>query len=281
MNRYIYSLLGGVLLLACSPTPSTQQETATTTTDSSTVEVVAPDTLMKAEEKRSTVIDSSFTLDYLRGKFVPSKHPDFIKIPRAYTDKEQTYYLRKDVWEAYKEMADSAKVDGVELVIRSATRNFARQKTIWEGKWTGKRLINGNENAASKYPIAKERALQILLYSSMPGTSRHHWGTDIDLNNFNNSWFEKGKGLKLYKWLEANAATYGFCQPYSPKGDERPYGYEEEKWHWSYVPIAQQLTALAQTQLKDEDINGFEGADSAVDIGVVEKYILGVSKACH
>lgn len=225
-------------------------------------------------------IDTTFTLDYLRGHFQPSKHPDFVKVDPAYTDAYRDYYLHRETWEAYKKMADAAANDGVKLIIRSATRNFEHQKSIWEGKWTGSRLIEEGANAAKKYPDPKTRALRILLYSSMPGTSRHHWGTDIDLNNFTNEYFQTGEGAKIYQWLVTNAPDYGFCQPYSPKGPDRLFGYEEERWHWSFMPIARQLTALAEQQLSDEEINGFLGAETAVQIGVVEKYILGINKLC-
>ena len=49
----------------------------------------------------------------------------------------------------------------------------------------------------------------------MPSTSRHHWGTDIDLNSLNNSYFSSGKGLKEYDWLTTNANHYGFYQVYT------------------------------------------------------------------
>ncbi|MFM9004881.1 MAG: D-alanyl-D-alanine carboxypeptidase family protein [Flavobacteriales bacterium] len=41
-------------------------------------------------------------------------------------------------------------------------------------------------------------------FSSMPGTSRHHWGTDIDLNSVEPSYFLSGKGLLIYQWLSAH-----------------------------------------------------------------------------
>ncbi len=166
------------------------------------------------------------------------------------------------------------------MIIKSATRPFDRQKIIWEGKWTGKRLVAGGQDISKTIPNPKERALKILEYSSMPGTSRHHWGTDIDINNFTNEYFAKGKGLKEYEWLTTHASEYGFCQPYTAKGAARPDGYNEEKWHWSYLPVAKKLTQQYQLRLKDKDISGFKGAETAVEIEVVRKYVLGISKAC-
>jgi len=115
----------------------------------------------------------------------------------------------------------------------------------------------------------------------MPGTSRHHWGTDIDLNNFNNAWFEKGDGLELFIWLEKNAHAYGFCRPYTKKDMERPDGYNEEKWHWSYMPLSQKLTDLAEAYLEDEMLKGFMGSEVAPELDIVKKYVLGINHGCR
>ncbi len=220
-----------------------------------------------------------FTIPYLMGQFNPATHPDFVKVDDKYTDGD-SYYLRKDTYAAFQKMWDAAMADGIKLVIISATRNFDRQKMIWEAKWTGTRKIENGANAAVKYPDPVTRALKILEYSSMPGTSRHHWGTDIDLNDLDNYTFEAGPGKPVYQWLSAHAAKFGFCQPYSPKGDKRPYGYNEEKWHWSYMPVAKPLTEFAAQKLRNEMISGFQGAETASQIGVVEKYVLGVNPDC-
>jgi LAS superfamily LD-carboxypeptidase LdcB len=219
------------------------------------------------------------SLAYLTGKFDPSKHPDFVKVAAKYTDGDP-YVLHKETYASFEKMHAAALADGVKLVMVSATRNFARQKQIWEAKWNGKRLLEGKDKADEVYPNPADRARAILRYSSMPGTSRHHWGTDIDLNDLVNSYFAEGEGKKVYDWLTANAATYGFCQPYTPKGEARPNGYEEEKWHWSYLPVATQLTDYAIANLKDADISGFAGAEAAPQIGILENYVLGINLAC-
>lgn len=224
-------------------------------------------------------IDSTITLDYIMGKFDPVTHPDFVRVDPPYSDGNDRY-LHKETWGAFKKMYEAAKKEGVRLEIRSATRNFAAQKGIWEAKWTGKRLVDGGENLAKTTPDPKERALKILRWSSMPSSSRHHWGTDIDINAFENSYFEKGKGLEEYTWLVEQGPRFGFCQPYTPKGAARPDGYNEEKWHWSYLPLAKKLSDQAQLRLKDEMIQGFEGASAAKKIGIVEKYVLGINKEC-
>ena len=184
--------------------------------------------------------------DYCMGRFEPNNHSDFEVIPIQFADREGMY-LRKDVFIAFKDMFEAAKKDGIKLQIRSATRNFNYQKGIWERKWTGATPLSDGTNVAKDLNSPKEKALKILEYSSMPGTSRHHWGTDIDLNSFSNTFFEAGEGKKIYDWLQKNASTYGFCQPYTAKGPHRPNGYNEEKWHWTYQPLRQRNNCFRET----------------------------------
>ena len=273
-NAMLYLVLA--FLYSCQPSGKQEQ-------GANAQEQVGEETPTSYEATFSSLSDTAiargFNTDYIMGHFDPAKHPDFTLVETRYADREGLY-LRKDTYEAFLRMYEAAKRDDVNLLIRSATRNFDYQKGIWEGKWTGARAIENGKDASQAYPNPKERALKILEYSSMPGTSRHHWGTDMDLNAFTNEYFEKGEGLKIYQWLTAHAPEYGFCQPYSPKGEARPYGYNEEKWHWSYLPVAQPLTALAKEKLKDGMITGFKGAEVAEEIGVVEKYVLGVNSDC-
>ena len=228
---------------------------------------------------RTIPIDSTISIDFLMGKFTPSKHPDFVLIPQKYASRAGMY-MHREAFDAFKRMADAAQKQGIILQIKSAARNYQKQKQIWNDKWNGKRLLEGNYNAAKLYPLAKKRAIKILEYSSMPGTSRHHWGTDIDLNAFTNSYFEKGKGLQEYLWLTKHAKDYGFCQPYTAKGKSRPYGYNEEKWHWSYTPLSRKFTQQYTTRISNKDIKGFDGADTVSEIDIIQKYVLGIAEDC-
>ncbi len=272
---YIYCFF---LLVACADTPSK--------TVASEKELAAKVVALKPTTTKDTILMDSiqspkidFSLDYIMGKFDPKTHDDFIELSTKHASSKEMY-LRKDTYEAFKKMDEAARKDGIKFVIRSATRPFNHQKRIWEGKWTGARLVDGKDLSKST-PKVIPRALRILEYSSMPSTSRHHWGTDFDINAFENSYFETGEGKKIYDWMLQHAASFGFCQPYTPKGDGgRPHGYNEEKWHWSYQPISKILTQQAKTKLKDSDIGGFQGAETAVSIGVVEKYVLGINPEC-
>lgn len=234
---------------------------------------------IQKEEVDSFIYSREFrdTMDYIMGKFEPDTSSLFEEIPREMADRGGLY-LRREVLAAFRQMREHAQSDGVELVIRSATRNFDYQKGIWERKWTGATRVSGKDISQTiKDPYA--RALEILSYSAMPSCSRHHWGTDIDLNMFENEWFESGKGLKIYTWLRENAADYGFCQPYTDKATGRT-GYEMEKWHWSYTPLSTTLMKFAKAYMKDSMIMGFEGDFTADSLDIVNKYVLGVSEDC-
>ena len=208
-------------------------------------------------------ISQEFSKEELQGKINPSTHPSFSKIPNGYSTRSQDY-LRTDVVNAFLEMASAAKQEGIELIIVSATRNFDRQAAIWNRKW------NNLDLRKSK------RASKILTYSSMPGTSRHHWGTDFDINSVEPTYFKTGKGKQVYEWLFLNAYKYGFFQPYQEYKNEPRSGYFEEKWHWSYYPIASKMLAQYNSKITEEDLEGFEGSKYADDIEVIAKYVNGI-----
>lgn len=212
---------------------------------------------------------------YLMGQFDPVTDSRFVLMDDSYTSgSAKGGVLRKETFEAFVKMAKAAKQEGITLTIISATRNFEAQKRIWENKWEGRTLVEGkNLTTISNKP---KRAKLILLYSSMPGTSRHHWGTDIDLNALENSYFDQGEGLKIYQWLQTNASNFGFCQPYTSKEQGRT-GYEQEKWHWSYLPLSGKFLKEYQKQIKLKDIQGFAGSETASALDVIRTYVEGVA----
>ena len=274
------------LILACNNNHTTSkknQEVSVASSSGNDVNLTITDTEKNQEinETRQISVQDSvlITPSELLGQFEPASHPDFIKIADHLTEKKGIF-MRKKAYEAFVKMHKKAAEAGVNLKIVSATRNFNYQKGIWERKFFGETLVNGT-NLAEKYRFPLDRATVILKYSSMPGTSRHHWGTDIDLNQLTNDWFEKAEGKKLYDWLTAHAAEFGFCQPYSQKGTERPNGYEEEKWHWSYLPLSGAYMEAYRALIKPGDITGFAGSEVAKELKVIDHYVLGISSSCY
>lgn len=204
--------------------------------------------------------------EYVLGKFDYTSHPEFE--PTEFMNSGKVIYLNSRTINAFSRMYDFATIYGIELKIISGTRNFSHQKSIWERKWDNKK----NQNLTDV-----NRALNILEFSSMPSSSRHHWGTDIDLNSWENSYFESGKGKEVYEWLVENAAHFGFFQVYTSKDNGRK-GYNEEKWHWSYMPLAEKCLRLFNSTVNYDDINGFKGSHLASEVEIIENYVNGIEK---
>lgn len=219
------------------------------------------------------------TKDYLMGKFKPAKDSRFTQTGG--------YFLRRETFEAFNKMRNEAFKSGINLRIVSATRTFDDQKRLWENKWTAKTPVNTDTGEYLPKPSSlqdtlskDQRALRILEFTAMPSASRHHWGTDFDLNDVNPSYWATAKGQREYAWLVQNAPGFGFCQVYSAN---RSTGYHEEKWHWSFLPVARNLTNEYEKQIIDSDITltEFIGSETAITTRFIENFVLGINPACR
>lgn len=201
--------------------------------------------------------------EFLVGQMV-SNERDFVPVDSLYGKK--TIILDSQVYKAFVLMADSAKKSGIDLYILSGYRSFYSQKSIWERKW---------EKNSSTMDDA-ENAKHILRYSSMPGISRHHWGTDIDLNSLNSEYFKSGEGAQVYQWLNDNADHFGFFQPYTSK-DKGRTGFETEEWHWSFYPLSRgYLDCYLQNDSIEDLITGFNGAQFYGLHNIKKRYVQGI-----
>lgn len=219
---------------------------------------------------------------FLQGKYNPSQFLQSYKNPGG---DERQHYLLPEALEQYKKMIHEferfSKANHPEykqkIFIVSSFRDFFLQKNIWEGKFTGTRKMR--ESVIGKSP--EEIISLILEFSSAPGTSRHHWGTDMDLNSLQNSYFEKGgKGEIIYKWMTENAHKFGFCQPYNKLEQRNGKGYNEEKWHWSYRPASSILVKKWEKAYKSGSIQatGYLGADVLGETALT--YVTSVNAEC-
>ena len=203
----------------------------------------------------------------LLGKLDYKKDSNFSIVNTKYSSK--TIYLRNEVLLKFDEMYNAALKQGIKLLVISGTRSFNHQKYIWDRKWA-KNIMKMDSISTIK---------EILKYSSMPSTSRHHWGTDIDLNNLQNSYFEKGEGKKIFDWLVKNAFKYGFHMTYDNQEESKRTGYKMEKWHWSYMPISEQYLLQFNQYIKYEDICYFKGSKFACheDIDIIKNFVNGIN----
>ena len=222
------------------------------------------------DSKSDSLKSFSFSKSFLLGKFDYRDHPDFVLVSENWSDKE--IYLQKKAYLAFEQMAEAADKDGIPLIILSGTRNFDEQKVIWERKWEANKLeMQDEENIA----------LKILMSSSMPSSSRHHWGTDIDINSVEESYFQSGQGENVYSWLKNNASKFNFCQVYDDKKITKRTGYELEKWHWSYMPLSSKYLNRYNELINYSMINGFAGSILAKKLNSIELYVKGINKSCN
>ncbi|MEK7564026.1 MAG: M15 family metallopeptidase [Patescibacteria group bacterium] len=214
---------------------------------------------------------------YLMGKFDPSTREDFVVVPEKYSlYNNGKMYLRKETLNAYLKMQEAAQREGVQIKISSATRNFEYQREFWNGKWSTNTEIDAIEKNTENF----NRFKKILEYVSVPGTSRHHWGTEIDINGANLAYFNSIKGIREYQWLAKNAGTFGFCQTYRNKDIDKRTGYNEERWHWSYTPLSKTFTEEYRRLVTKEDIYGFIGDKYVLEQDLVNQYALSINPEC-
>jgi LAS superfamily LD-carboxypeptidase LdcB len=157
--------------------------------------------------------------------------------------------LHNQVIAPFLNLRRAALADGFDLVPQSSFRDFSRQLMIWNQKFSGaKPMVDaaGLPLDTSKLDAA-ERVEAILLWSALPGASRHHWGTDVDLIDRHavapgfrvqltpQEFGPGGPFAALAAWLADNAARFGFFRPFRGVLS----GVQPEPWHFSFAPIAE------------------------------------------
>jgi LAS superfamily LD-carboxypeptidase LdcB len=162
--------------------------------------------------------------------------------------------IHQQMCAAFESLSASAKTAGIDLKIASGFRTFERQLHIWNNKFNGNTAIkNANSKTVEITHLSDWQIVEaILLYSALPGASRHHWGCDIDvyapnLLSANESlqlepweYQQSGPMEKLSTWLNKNASKFGFYLPY----DCFRGGVAEEPWHLSFAPLATQYQTI-------------------------------------
>ena len=187
-------------------------------------------------------------------------------------------------------MRDAAMRDGFDLAPVSSFRDFGRQRQIWNAKYRGERPARDRQGRpvqmAALDPGA--RVETILLWSALPGASRHHWGSDLDVADGGviaagyqarlevEEFRRGGPFAPLSAWLAANMRRFGFYRPYTRRGS----GVQPEPWHLSYAPIAQPALGRMTARLLAEAITG-NGVEGEAEIlarlpSIRERYVLGV-----
>lgn len=157
-------------------------------------------------------------------------------------------YVHKDMLEALNDLRSDASINGFKLEIASSYRSYDSQLGIWNAKAKGgKPVLDFQSRPIDIHQLSKkELVYAILRWSALPGASRHHWGTDIDV--YDSSLIDEdykvqlipeetiGTGVfaELHRWLDGKLESYDFFRPYSRDTG----GIAPERWHLSYSPLS-------------------------------------------
>lgn len=193
----------------------------------------------------------------------------------------ENYKLTPKAAAAFEGMKKQAQMDGISLEVVSSYRSHADQSRIWNWKFK-KFQSEGLEGRAIIDAITQ--------YSTLPGTSRHHWGTEVDLIDaqppkegdvlLSEKFHDRGpyEGLRL--WLEEHAATYGFLKPYTDQPSRTGFAYEP--WHYSYAPesipfLKAFLKIPLQYFLENSQLSGQKFLTPEYLKQYFKDYVLGIS----
>jgi len=159
--------------------------------------------------------------------------------------------LKSQTLTAFENFCKEAEQYGFKPKIESGYRSFDRQLLIWNEKVLGKRRVLDERGGVVNTSEFSDLELMktILLWSALPGTSRHEWGTDMDV--IDAAAVPEGYEAELtpeesfgvfgafHKWLDERiegGKSFGFRRVFLPGiGRVQP-----EPWHLSYAPEARE-----------------------------------------
>lgn len=177
--------------------------------------VTAPDTVPVLVNKQNKLPDDYQPVDLVDAE-----------IPFIFKEDSPKRKMREEAAAAIEKLFAAAEQEGVELLGVSAYRSSATQEALFN------------------YYVDRDGYKAAATYSALPRTSEHETGLAIDVTGGNGKCAAEDcfGGTPEAKWLEKNAARYGFIIRY-PKGKEAITGYQYEPWHLRYVgkPIAKQI----------------------------------------
>lgn len=182
----------------------------------------------------------NITLDFLTGKTTDQLVPF-----------RENYLVHQDMFESISKMFEAARSDGIELALSSSFRSFDLQNKIWNDKVMGLRPVLDSDSRPVDITTktTEELLFLIMRWSAIPGGSRHHWGTDIDVydlaakpENYKvqlvPSEYEPGGHFHTAAlWLDENMERFNFFRPYAKDRG----GIAPEPWHLSYRPLSEKF----------------------------------------
>jgi len=191
---------------------------------------------------------------------------------------------------SFLNMKEEAEKAGIVLSAFSSFRDYKSQMGIWNSKYTGQRPLYNSDGEILDYNTLSplQVVFAVLSWSALPGASRHHWGTEIDVIDtaavpddyevklIPEEYKIGGIFYRLHGWLEENMDRFGFFKPYR----EFRGGVCEEPWHLSYAPVSKKLITEMTIDMISEAVSDGDllGKEIVLELlpDIYQNYILNV-----
>ena len=166
---------------------------------------------------------------------------------------------------AWLELRAAAAQAGFDLHPISSFRDFDRQLGIWNAKYRGEKLLLDRDGQPLDFAALPPGDLvdTIMTWSALPGASRHHWGSDLDVIDLIALRAERARNPEFHaqmtpaefapgalfgplnQWLGENLARFGFFRPYAADLG----GVMPEPWHISHAAVAGPALAAMRPEM--------------------------------
>ncbi|MDG1165835.1 MAG: M15 family metallopeptidase [Porticoccaceae bacterium] len=176
--------------------------------------------------------------------------------------------VHQEIVEPLTELQQGAAQAGFDLRLCSGFRSFELQLHIWNGKLSGLRPVVDQSGTRINLELLSpwQQIQAVMRWSALPGASRHHWGTDIDIfdaaampSDYQLQLIPEeveGQGMfaPMHDWLDSQLSAQGFYRPYATDTG----GIAPERWHISYKPLAQTYTKALTPEVLELRLRGSE-----------------------
>lgn len=209
------------------------------------------------------------------------------------------FLIHPEAFLSYIKLKNLCEREGFALTLTSSYRSFEDQLSIWNLKAQGLRALLNDQGHPLDYSKLSPREIvfSILRWSALPGMSRHHWGTDLDVydslslptpdydiqltpQEVNPGGIFGELHLFLDRIISENQ-SFGFYRPYS----EDLGGVAPEKWHLSHYPTSSLLLEELTFEfflefLKEQNPEDFLLLDIVVENAkeIYENYVINIQR---
>lgn len=203
----------------------------------------------------------------------------------------KSWLIHPEVQDDLQQLISAAKQAGFDCYLASGFRDFSRQCAIWNRKFTGQLAVLDDQSLPLDISQLSEHQLTfaILRWSALPGASRHHWGTDLDVYCARSlgtqplklepwEYQNGGHQANFSSWLDDHLASFGFFRPYATDLG----GVNIEPWHISHRDVAtdclQQLSLpLLDSIVESQDVFGKDIVREHLET-IYNRFILNINQ---